>query len=301
MTRSLGQDRTAEPQAPEPGGLANGIGAVSLAALALMGTILGGCKAAQPLDLPAAVAPVSPLEPAVPPAPLPVRPTKPPKDKPLIRTMPAGWSTQGQSLTAHLFGGDTGCTLVIGGIHGDEPTGANLARRLVQFLRENPSAWRGRSVAVLIAANPDGLNLAQRTNPNGVDLNRNFPARNWQRTSRGKYYGGPAPASEKETRAVIRLAEQLKPARIISLHSISRGRCCNNYDGPARELARQMSGYNGYPPKETIGYPTPGSLGSWAGIDRQIPVVTLELPEELGGEECWRQNRDALLAACRAD
>jgi hypothetical protein len=46
-----------------------------------------------------------------------------------------------------------------------------------------------------------------------------------------------------------------------------------------------------------MGYPTPGSLGTWAGVDRQIPIVTLELPARQRGEDGWKANREALLAA----
>ena len=90
---------------------------------------------------------------------------------------------------------------------------------------------------------------------------------------------------------------QRKPEWIISIHSIARGKHCNNYDGPARWLAEAMYRHNGYPVTATMGYPTPGSLGSWAGIDKQIPIVTLELPREDPGMSAWMQNRDALLAA----
>jgi protein MpaA len=36
-----------------------------------------------------------------------------------------------------------------------------------------------------------------------------------------------------------------------------------------------------YPIEENIGYPTPGSFGTWAGIERNIPTITLELDEEI--------------------
>ena len=82
--------------------------------------------------------------------------------------------------------------------------------------------------------------------------------------------------------------------------SVHSGLRCNNYDGPAEWLASLMSRFNGYPVRPTMGYPTPGSLGSWAGIDRKIPIVTLELPRNVDGETAWEQNRDALLAAISA-
>jgi protein MpaA len=72
---------------------------------------------------------------------------------------------------------------------------------------------------------------------------------------------------------------------------------CNNYDGPAEPLARRMAAANGYPIRASIGYPTPGSLGSWAGIDRHIPIITLELPAAAAAARCWEANREALLAA----
>ena len=53
-------------------------------------------------------------------------------------------------------------------------------------------------VAVIAVANPDGLQKQTRTNANGVDINRNFPASNWQSSLRKtQYYNGPAPASER--------------------------------------------------------------------------------------------------------
>ena len=86
----------------------------------------------------------------------------------------------------------------------------------------------------------------------------------------------------------------MRPRRILSIHSIT-GEPCNNFDGPAEPLARAMASANGYAVKEQIGYPTPGSLGSWAGGDLGIPVVTLELPVASRGAEAWQRNRSAIL------
>ena len=41
----------------------------------------------------------------------------------------------------------------------------------------------------------------------------------------------------------------------------------------------------GYPIEESIGYPTPGSFGTWAGIEREILTITLELDESIPVEE----------------
>jgi protein MpaA len=60
-------------------------------------------------------------------------------------------------------------------------------------------------------------------------------------------------------------------------------------------LAAVLARYNGYPVQASVGYPTPGSFGSWAGNDLGIPVVTLELPRHNNGEKAWAENRDGLL------
>jgi len=201
----------------------------------------------------------------------------------------------------HVFGDGAEPTFIFGGIHGDEPTAASLAHKLCELLKSHPRLWENRSVAVICQANPDGLARGTRGNSRGVDLNRNFPARNWRPSPSGRYHGGPSPQSEPETRALVRAVEMLKPGRIVSIHSIRRGKHCNNYDGPAEHLARAMSAHNGYPAKASIGYPTPGSFGTWAGKERHIPTITLELPADLAAEQCWSENRQALLAIIRAE
>lgn len=207
-------------------------------------------------------------------------------------TIHLGRSVNGTPLTLHVFGSGVEHVLVFGGIHGSEPTSAALAAALIDHLRTHPQATAGRTVAVLARANPDGLAAGRRTNAHGVDLNRNFPARNW----RPGPSHGPFAGSEPETQALIRAVKMIHPSRIVSIHSIARGRHCDNYDGPAREIALRMARHNGYPVRDTMGYPTPGSFGSWAGRDMGLPVITLELPRDLDAAQCWRENAGALLA-----
>lgn len=226
------------------------------------------------------------------PSPLPQRQP----DRTGERRIPLGWSVEGKLLTLTIFGTGEPAVFVMGGIHGDEPSSAVVARQLIALLRADPDLCAGCTVGILPAANPDGLARHRRTNANRVDLNRNFPARNWQRARRGELSRGDRPGSEPETQAIREAMELLEPACVVSIHAISRGRRCNNYDGPARELAVLMSRHNGYPAKASIGYPTPGSFGSWAGVDQQIPTITLELPKGVSGQQCWEANRGALLA-----
>lgn len=161
-------------------------------------------------------------------------------------------------------------TLVIGVVHGDEPQGEDLINK---YLNEHIK----KNVLFIPALNPDGKQLKTRTNSNKVDLNRNFPTKNWKLTQKDNYFGGEKPASEKETRFLIDVIEKYQPKSIITLHTPYK---IVNYDGPAKELAEKISKIINYPIEESIGYPTPGSFGTYVGIERNIPTITLEMDEE---------------------
>jgi predicted deacylase len=217
------------------------------------------------------------------------------------RTLDLGRSADGRPLVMEVFGSGPKMVLFIGGIHGDETRALEVARRLADYLAANPDAAAATTVAVLVNANPDGAARRTRGNAAGVDLNRNFPARNWRPGTIGRRENpGPSPASEVETQAILRAVEMLRPDRIVSLHSTARDQPCNNFDGPAEGLAQLMATHNGYPVLASVGYPTFGSLGKWAGVDRGLPVITLELPESVSGAESWQRNRGALLEAAWA-
>ena len=208
-------------------------------------------------------------------------------------------SVEGRTISAHVFsrGARGGLTVVIlGGFHGDEPKGVTVARRLAELLGENPGLRGSTRWVIAPLINPDGHSRRRRRNARNVDINRNFPTNNWTQTSRrSRMYGGPKAASEPETRAVMKIIERYQPARIVTIHSIGLGRFCNNFDGPGKRLAAAMSRRNGYPVAGSIGYPTPGSFGTWAGHELHIPTITLELPSLHSATRCWADNRDALL------
>ncbi|MFP4106595.1 MAG: M14 family murein peptide amidase A [Phycisphaerae bacterium] len=260
-------------------------------------SVSGSLATATPAALPEPVASSEPVA-----APEPVVETVEPEPKPAVTVETLGYSRQGVAIRMHTFGRSGPTTLIFGGIHGNEPASKAVAVALVKHLTAEPSLYRGRRVAVIPAANPDGLKAGTRTNANGVDCNRNFPTRNWRPgRKRSVVYGGPAAASEPETRLIIQAVNNLSPVQVIALHSITAGRECNNYDGPARSLAQLLSRHNGYKVSSDIGYPTPGSFGTWAGEERNIASITLELPRGIDGDKAWDTNRLALISAIQRE
>ena len=165
--------------------------------------------------------------------------------------------------------------LVIGCMHGDEPQGEYLIN---EYLKNNADT----KLLLIPCLNPDGVKAQTRVNSNGVDLNRNFPTKNWELTEKNNFYGGNEPASEIETRFLINVIDEFKPELILTLHAPYK---VVNYDGNALDIANKISEIIKYPVEASIGYPTPGSFGTWAGIERNIPTITLELDEEIEAKE----------------
>lgn len=205
-----------------------------------------------------------------------------------------GYSVSGRPIRATRIGSGPDRTMILAGIHGDEPSGAALVARLQRFLLSVPETLSGKAVLLVPRVNPDGLLRGTRVNADGVDINRNFPTKDWKPTApRPRYAPGPRPDSEPETRSILRLISEFKPCKIISVHAPLHQL---NIDGPAYPLARAMQRYDHYRITRSIGYATPGSLGTYAGKERNIPVVTLELPSALILHS-WRRNVQALYAA----
>ena len=165
---------------------------------------------------------------------------------------------------------DINQTLVIGVVHGDEYQGEKL---IYKYIEEHDK----KGVLFIPCLNPDGRDLNTRTNSNGVDINRNFPTKNWELTQKDNFYGGNEPASEIETKFMVKVIDKYKPKSIITLHTPYK---IVNFDGPAEELAKEISEIINYPVEPSIGYPTPGSFGTYAGIEKNIPTITLEMDEE---------------------
>ena len=187
-----------------------------------------------------------------------------------------GRSVEGRKILYGEFGSGKKTTLVIGGIHGDEPSGVLAAMRLAKVVRANPSLLKNRLI-IVPCLNPDGLARKTRTNARNVDLNRNFPTRTWSPEFVNDHNNsGPVPASEPETVLISNLIEAKRPDFILQLHQPFNA--IYPEKGMSRDIVARMSQISDLPVCDDIGYQTPGSL---AGIRETLgfktDMVTLEL------------------------
>jgi hypothetical protein len=201
----------------------------------------------------------------------------------MLRDVPASASavpvkldvaTRGAGRAARIF--------LIGGIHGDELTSVSIVFRWMEWLSEPDARRHHWRIAPL--ANPDGLlaQPARRTNGHGVDLNRNFSTPDWSRDALAYWqkrtgkdprrYPGKTAMSEPEIRWLQAEIEQFKPDVIVSIHAPYG---VLDYDGPLQKPRRfgrlnlnQLGVY-------------PGSLGNFGGVHKNIPVITIELPNAI--------------------
>jgi protein MpaA len=204
-----------------------------------------------------------------------------PDETPLLAAVRAlglpelGRSTEGRPIWGGALGDGPATLLLFGGIHGDEASSVEAVVGLVQRL--GAGAGGAAPLVVVPALNPDGLARNAKNSARDVDLNRNFPARNWTAQHAPGYFPGAGPLSEPETQVLAALVERHAPRGVIAVHAPF---ACVNYDGPssAAAWAQAVARACGWPARGDIGYPTPGSLGSWLGVDLGLPVLTLELP-----------------------
>lgn len=174
-----------------------------------------------------------------------------------------------------------GRILLVGGTHGDELASISIVFKWMHTLEKHHSGLFHWHVVPLM--NPDGalIKKSTRTNANGVDLNRNFPAPSdqflpisyWLKKtmSNKRRFPGDKPLSEPETRWLKREIEQFQPDVIVAIHAPYD---LVDYDAPNRNNAPEKIG----PLYKNLMGTYPGSLGNYAGIHLGIPVITMELP-----------------------
>jgi len=184
---------------------------------------------------------------------------------------------------------------LIGGVHGDEVEGVYVLRELFQWLKLEHSL-KDLPMIVIPILNVDGYRTQTRVNAHSVDLNRNLPTKDWSGTfTQPKYNPGPKPLSEPENQFLVKLFDKYKPGFILSFHT---WKPILNYNGECKDVAEFLNKFNNYEMAPDIGYPTPGSLGTFAVEKYKAPVLTFECPElkrhRASLKEIWKENEEGL-------
>lgn len=169
--------------------------------------------------------------------------------------------------------------LVFSLIHGDEIPAGSVGRFWMERIAsiEPRNSWR-----IVPVLNPDGLKLKTRTNANKIDINRNFPTKDWvekaqafwkrDSNSNPRRFPGNMAASEPETQCAVKHIEDFKPDMIVSIHTPLK---VLDFDGPTVKPPKFD-----YLPWKSLGH-YPGSLGRYMWFERKVPVLTMELKEDL--------------------
>lgn len=215
-------------------------------------------------------------------------------------------------------------TLIMCGVHGDEITPVKFCFDVIKSMDKlvyDPNSdfdLTDKLVVVAPIVTPDSFfkKYPTRTNYRGVDVNRNFPTKDWKKDalrlwkkryrSDKRRFPGKKPLSEQSTVFQVNLIKRYNPDKIVSVHAPLT---IIDYDGPSKgpkeihshvpnQLLIQMSkDASGYRIKN---YPFfPGSLGNWAGNERGIPTYTLELPtsDNRKHREHWKLFQKAIYSA----
>lgn len=202
-----------------------------------------------------------------------------------------GQTSQGLIIPAYRFENNGPEVFIVGGVHGDEIEGIVGANGLLKAFSESfPYKLNITLVPIL---NLDGALRNQRQNANMVDLNRNLPTQDWTPTiEEVRYFPGPAANSEPENQALVEYLQKESPSFILTLHS---WKPMLNTNGDCEKVAQIISQRTGYIITPDIGYPTPGSLGTYCGLERQIPTITYEFERKMSAEDILKTHVPAIL------
>lgn len=171
----------------------------------------------------------------------------------------------------------------IGGVHGDEPEGVELAKKTQEWLESHNECYPWLCIPCL---NPDGFSKKQRTNGRGVDLNRNYPSRSWSPEAKAERYNpGEFAGSEAEIQILTHLILKIKPKLVVHCHSWEP--CIVATADTQLSEAQTLAEVTGYTLQNHIGYETPGSLSQWGWHDHNIPIICIEEREGVELSTVW--------------
>jgi murein peptide amidase A len=195
-----------------------------------------------------------------------------------------GTSIRGKPIEAVTLGSGPRRVYVIGGMQGDEPEGPAAAAKLPGLLLGDLIAESGERATIRIVRdmNPDGTSSGTRGNTRGIDLNRNWPSRDYHPETRPAANAGRRAASELEINTVLDDLKAFKPDVVVVLGSAATGRgpaviapdrapAAYDFSAAARREDPRWIVDRG--PATVL----PGSVQSLVGKDMKKVVLTVDL------------------------
>ncbi len=207
----------------------------------------------------------------------------------------------------------------ISSMHGDEITGRELTTFMIEEIADKYGKDKmitdlvdNTEIFIMPSMNPDGSEMRQRGNANGVDLNRNFP--DWKSNAQNSSAG-----AQPENKLVMAWQASRKFALSANFHG---GSVCVNYPWDAtldrhpmdkfiQELShvyaelnpemRNSSEFEGGITNGADWYVVKGGMQDWSVFYHNDMQVTIELSQtkwpqysEIPGY--WKNNRDSMFA-----
>lgn len=162
--------------------------------------------------------------------------------------------------------------LSVGQMHGSEPAGLGVTDRVREQTIPDDADYQLWTIRTM---NPDGAVRGNRYNARGIDLNRNFPG-TWAR----QYRTGSGPASEPETRAMMRFLRTLQPTGVLSFHQPwdTTLSVCDRRSADWVRLAARLMRLKPPGTPSSCGNWLPGTMNRWTARNTNAWFVTVELP-----------------------
>jgi protein MpaA len=175
------------------------------------------------------------------------------------------------------------------GLHGDEIEGVVLNSMLLDHLSTAEHETLLDRIFFLPIANPDAFGINRRTNANNVDLNRNWPTKDWSPLfSNPRYPPGPQAGSEIETKVIFEFMRSNRFSVVLDLHSYKDSVVLPLLVEENQSSIRSQCEILGSAIKapvtyeqDDLGYSIAGGFHTWC-FENKIHNITLEIEKGLG-------------------
>jgi hypothetical protein len=190
-------------------------------------------------------------------------------------------STQRRPIETVRLGTGPEQIFVTGSLSGDDAASVQLIDALAGTITARPELIDGKSLLIVRNPNPDALAEHISVNTRGVNLNRNFPSVRF--TAVPTQQTGPSPASEAETRIMLRLIGGFQPAVVVHLRSSTLSqRPLVRATSPAAARLTDALSRNDADIDSFSGEFKAGSLEEFAATRLKADAILVEIPSRSG-------------------